>query len=85
MLSIATPMAILRRMIDEEAIRSFFRVGRRSMLGQLLTDFANGYVFKDILLNKGFEGYIFDEEQSSPTICILYSSKLSEPQHTVIM
>lgn len=52
--------------------------------GQLLTDFENGGIFKKLLLEKGYEGYQFDEEPTSPTVCILDSAKLSPPQHTYI-
>jgi hypothetical protein len=52
--------------------------------GQLLTDFGNGVHFKRLLLEKGYEGYQFMEESSSPTICIFDSSKLSSPIHIMI-
>lgn len=49
--------------------------------GQLLTDFENGAPFKRKLQEKGYEGYRFMEEKSSPTICIFESKKLSAPKH----
>lgn len=49
--------------------------------GQLLTDFENGAPFKRQLQEKGYEGYRFMEEKSSPTICIFESKKLTKPEH----
>ena len=53
-------------------------------MGYLLTDFNNGHIFKEQLLDKGYEGYRFMEERSSSTICIFDSSKLSAPCHTIV-
>lgn len=52
--------------------------------GQLLTDFENGAPFKRQLQEKGYEGYQFMEEKSSPTICIFESKKLSAPEHIIV-
>lgn len=64
-------------------IDNFFdrRVG---YTGQLLTDFGNGIHFKRILEEKGFDGYQFNEERSSPTICLFDSSKLTPPIHIIV-
>ena len=53
-------------------------------IGQLLTDFENGSVFKKLLYERHYEGYAFQEEPTSPTICIFDSAKLSLPHHTII-
>ena len=45
---------------------------------QQLTDFENGFIFKKILQDKGFDGYMFHEAEST-TFCIFQSNKLSEP------
>lgn len=50
-------------------------------LGQLLTDFGNGNTFKNILTEKGCDGYIFRESYDSPTYCLFEPSALSIPQH----
>lgn len=76
------PKAI--RLIEGELVNRFFRSGTHSLLGQLLTDYSNGFCFKEELMGKGYEGYIFEEEQSSPTICLLCADKLSQPSHQVI-
>lgn len=52
--------------------------------GQLMTDFGNGFVFKRLLAEKGYEGYQFMEEDSSPTICLLDSLKITKPVHKVV-
>lgn len=49
--------------------------------GQLLTDFENGKYFKCLLENKGYEGYLFDEEITSQTICLFYYDKITRPIH----
>lgn len=54
-------------------------MGNSSYLGQCLTDFENGFIFRQILKEKGFDGYVFVEEVSDPTVCIFDSSFLSEP------
>lgn len=60
----------------------FFRDNERiDYLGQLLTDFGNGYTFKNILTEKGCDGYIFRESYDSPTYCLFEPSALSIPQH----
>lgn len=53
--------------------------------GQLMTDFGNGMVFKRLLIEKGYEGYQFMEEKSSPTICLFDSSKISKPTHQKVI
>lgn len=66
-------------------INDFFhysKVGIR-YIGQLLTDFENGNLFKTALLEKGFDGYCFTEEPS-PTICIFDASKITPPTHNRI-
>ena len=54
------------------------------LLGQLLTDFDNGFVFRKMLLEKGYEGYVFNEEPTSPTYCLFFPEKLSRPYHQII-
>jgi len=51
------------------------------LLGQSLTDFKNGHVFKNLLTEHGFDGYVFMEEFSSNTYCLLSAEVLSEPKH----
>ncbi len=66
-------------------IGQFFHGNHRiDYFGQLLTDFTNGIVFKDMLLSKGYDGYIFRESHDSPTYCILDSDALSKPIHQEI-
>lgn len=51
-------------------------------LCQQFTDFGNGFAFKDMLQEKGFEGYIFNESNhavGSDTVCLLSAEKLEEP------
>lgn len=55
-----------------------------SLLGQSLTDFENGVAFKELLINNDWEGYVFKEEDSSNTYCLLDATKLSDPIHTLI-
>lgn len=62
-------------------INNFFN-NNKNFLGQLLTDFDNGVAFKVILRELGFDGYLFDEEKTSPTVCLFDSSCLTEPEHT---
>ncbi len=50
-----------------------------SILGQTLTDFANGIKFKQELRDHYFDGYCFDESIGGSTIRLLDSSKLSPP------
>lgn len=51
------------------------------VLGQSLTDFGNGQIFKKLLEEKGFDGYVFMEEFSSNTYCLFSSINLSAPRH----
>ena len=57
---------------------------------QLLTDFSNGAYFRELLQEKGYEGYIFNETNcpipinGSDTICIFKSTKLLPPYVEVI-
>ena len=53
-------------------------------LGQLLTDFSNGKEFKEQLIKKGFEGYVFEENPESDTFCLFDAEKISEPCHEEI-
>lgn len=51
-------------------------------LCQLFTDYSNGEVFKNLLIEKGYEGYIFNESNHSTgsnTLCIFESNKFWEP------
>ena len=50
---------------------------------QGLTDFSNGIIFKDILEEKGFDGYIF-QETDAKTFCLFNSHKLSLPKVSLI-
>ena len=45
---------------------------------QELTDFSNGKIFKELLEEKGIEGYIF-QETDAKTFCIFNSKRLSNP------
>lgn len=66
-------------------IGHFFSGNHRiDYLGQLLSDFTNGIEFKEMLLSKGYDGYIFRESHDSPTYCILNSDALSKPIHQEI-
>lgn len=61
-------------------IGSFFKNNSKiGYFGQLLTDFDNGISFKEILLEKGYDGYIFKESYTSKTYCIFDASALSHP------
>ena len=53
-----------------------------SLLGQRLTDYENGEVFKSLLIEKKYDGYIFDESFGASTICLTDSTKLSAPERT---
>lgn len=57
---------------------------RPHILCQTLTDFSNGEYFKTILKEKGYEGYIFNENPDSNTFCFFNSDKLTPPIHTII-
>lgn len=52
--------------------------------GQLLTDFENGPIFKQMLLKNGFDGYVFYEhDEGEPcvtTYCIFDNMCLSSPE-----
>lgn len=61
-------------------INDFF-CNRPSLLGQSLTDFRNGDAFKDMLIRNHWEGYVFKEEESSNTYCLLDAEKLTNPVH----
>ena len=52
-----------------------------SLLGQSLTDFENGDAFEDMLIRNHWEGYVFKEEESSNTYCLLAATKLTKPIH----
>lgn len=67
-----------------DSINTFFRGSYGSMFGQMLTDYGNGVLFKQMLLTRGYEGYIFDEERSSHTVCLFDSDKLTQPEHHII-
>ena len=51
---------------------------------QGLTDFSNGKIFKKLLEEKGFDGYIFRETDAN-TFCMFNSNKLSIPEVTQIL
>ena len=55
-----------------------------TILGQLLTDYSNGELFKNELISKGFDGYCFDESVGGHTICLLNSEGLSVPQTIIV-
>ena len=50
-----------------------------SLLGQRLTDYENGSIFKQLLKEKNYDGYIFDESFGGSTICLLNAEKLTNP------
>lgn len=54
---------------------------KTSLLGQSLTDFKNGDAFEDMLIRNHWEGYVFKEEESSNTYCLLAATKLTNPVH----
>ncbi len=60
-------------------VNSFFNCNS-SYLGQCLTDYNNGAIFKNLLTEKGYDGYIFVEEINDPTICLFNSDCLSRPE-----
>lgn len=72
-----------KRMTSAYEIDKFF-YGMTNLLGQTLTDFQNGVLFKKLLEDRQFEGYVFWENPSSDTYCILSPSKLSNPIHDII-
>lgn len=58
----------------------------RSYLGQTLTDFCNGFVFKTALSKQGYNGYVFNEGNTthklySATWCIFESCNVSKPNN----
>ena len=55
-----------------------------TILGQLLTDYSNGEIFKNELISKGFDGYCFDESVGGHTLCLLNSDDLSAPQTKIV-
>lgn len=57
----------------------FYGNHRIDYFGQLLTDFSNGECFKEMLLSRGYDGYIFRESHDSPTYCIFNPAVLSDP------
>ena len=56
-----------------------------NLLGQSLTDFNNGHVFKRQLEDLLYEGYVFQETTTSDTYCIFSPNKLSNPKHETII
>ena len=65
------------------AVDSFFH-SLPPFLGQSLTDFGNGQVFKKLLLDKCLDGYVFMEEFSSNTYCLFSSDYISVPEHRLV-
>lgn len=51
------------------------------LLVQSLTDFNNGVAFKEMLIHNHWEGYVFKEEETSNTYCLLAATKLTDPVH----
>ena len=45
--------------------------GRFSYLGQTLTDFENGFSFKNILEQKRYDGYVCSESVGVDTVCLI--------------
>lgn len=76
-----TKLDCKKRMHYADKINKFFCY-KVNLLCQRLTDFGNGKPFKKLLTEKGYEGYQFNEESSSPTICLFDSNKLTSPIHT---
>lgn len=57
-----------------------------SLLGQRLTDFGNGELFKTMLSANGFDGYMWNEGNPiEVTYCLINSEKLSPPKVEAIM
>ena len=54
-------------------------------LSQLLTDYSNGFHFKSMLQENGYEGYIFNETNNlfpakgTDSICVFLSRKINSP------
>lgn len=58
----------------------FLEKGRAySLLGQYLSDYENGNILKEILIEESLDGYIFDECDSSSTICLIDHKNLVCP------
>ncbi len=61
--------------------------GRYDYFGQQLTDFGNGFVFKQLLEEKGFAGYCFcegghnEKGEEATTYCLFTAESLSNPEH----
>lgn len=55
-----------------------------TILGQLLTDYANGESFKIELASRGYDGYCFDESEGGHTVCLLDYNALSSPQTRIV-
>lgn len=70
--------------IYEPLLMFFTHRGNMHILGQLVTDFNNGCVFKRLLQERGYEGYIFNEEKDCSTVCLFDSDKLSSPSHQIM-
>jgi len=51
-------------------------LGRFSYLGQILTDFENGFRFKNILEQKQYDGYVFSESVGVDTVCLINKDAL---------
>lgn len=68
------------RMCAAQRIDNFF-YNSLPLLGQSLTDFDNGSVFKEMLICNHWEGYVFKEEETSNTYCLLATTKLTNPVH----
>lgn len=49
------------------------------ILGQTLTDFDNGIFFSNLLAEKGFDGYVFDESDGGHTICLINDVVMKSP------
>lgn len=60
--------------------------GSASYLGQCLSDYNNGFSFKEELLKRGLDGYMFTEETNDATICLCDGKCLSIPEcHAVFI
>lgn len=68
------------KMDAAQRINNFF-YNSLPLLGQSLTDFDNGSVFKEMLICNHWEGYVFKEEETSNTYCLLATTKLTNPVH----
>ena len=70
----------IKRINAADEINKFFFYNA-PYLGQSLTDYENGILFKSILEEKNYEGYVFFENPESNTYCIFNSDKISDPIH----